>query len=322
MKTAAVAGTFDVLHAGHKALIRRAFEVGDSVIIGITSDEFASVGRDEHLPLYLRRRALEEYLADEEKPWRIEVIDDIYGPRERMDAADILVVSEETLERGKELNRERASRGVKPLELSVVPLVMADDGRKISARDILDGMYGTGGHRDVKDVAVGSLNRVKVEAVRSVFEKIYGDVRITACDVESGVPSQPFEGQTRQGAVNRARNALGDHEMAVGIEAGVFEREDGLYDYQYCAVLDKDGRLTVGTGPGFMYPPEVAKLVRAGSTVGEAVGKIFGDNEAGKKMGAVGLLSGGLLDRKRLTEQAVTAAMIPRLNDSYLKGSE
>jgi inosine/xanthosine triphosphatase len=110
--------------------------------------------------------------------------------------------------------------------------------------------------------------------------------------------------------------------MAVGIEAGVFEREDGLYDYQYCAVLDKDGRLTVGTGPGFMYPPEVAKLVRAGSTVGEAVGKIFGDNEAGKKMGAVGLLSGGLLDRKRLTEQAVTAAMIPRLNDAYLKGSE
>ena len=120
--------------------------------------------------------------------------------------------------------------------------------------------------------------------------------------------------------MNRARNALGGHELAVGIEAGAFEMEDGLYDYQYCAVLDRNGRFTVGTGSGFMYPPKVAALVRGGSTVGDAMGKVFGQSEVGKRMGAVGILSGGIIDRKALTEESVMAAMIPRLNDSYKEG--
>ena len=44
MTVSAVAGTFDVLHEGHKALIRRAFEVGDKVFIGMTSDRMAASG--------------------------------------------------------------------------------------------------------------------------------------------------------------------------------------------------------------------------------------------------------------------------------------
>ena len=47
MRTVAVAGTFDVLHDGHKALLKRAFEVGNRVYVGITSDRMASEGREE-----------------------------------------------------------------------------------------------------------------------------------------------------------------------------------------------------------------------------------------------------------------------------------
>jgi non-canonical (house-cleaning) NTP pyrophosphatase len=43
--------------------------------------------------------------------------------------------------------------------------------------------------------------------------------------------------------------------------------------------------------------------------------KLYGDPDIGKKQGAVGLLSKGMLDRKTLTEQSVTAAMIPRMKD-------
>ena len=314
---AAVAGTFDILHDGHRRLLKRAFEEGDSVAVGITSDRMASLSRKETVPFYLRKKALEEFLSSMGKPWTVFEIDDMYGPAEIMDTADVLVVSEETLGNGEKVNEERISRGLKPLKLSVVPLAMSCEGSKISAGAILEGRYSRDGSKGSVDIAVGSLNRVKVEAVRTVMERIFGQVRITAVDVPSGVPEQPFEEQTRTGAVNRARNALGDHDMAVGIEAGVFEREDGLYDFQYCAVIDRDGRVTVGTGSGFMYPPPVADLVRKGMTVGDAVAEVFGSAEIGKKQGAVGLLSGGLLDRKSLTEQSVTAAMIPRLNDSY-----
>ena len=165
------------------------------------------------------------------------------------------------------------------------------------------------------DIAVGSANQVKVSAVRSVMERVYGEVRITAVDVPSGVPPQPFEGQTHEGSRNRALAALGDHDMAVGIEAGVFEMLDGLYDIQHCTIVSRDGRETYGHGSGFRYPDAIAALVRDGMTVGDAVHEVYGDTDIGKKQGAVGLLSKGLIDRKTLTEQSVTAAMIPRIWD-------
>jgi len=314
MTTAAVAGTFNILHEGHKALIRRAFEIADQVVIGITSDRMASGGRDKHVPMVIRRRELESFVSALGSA-RIFEIDNMYGPDEIMDGVDILVVSEETLDNGRKVNDRRRSRGLKPMELSVVPLVMSDRGEKISASSILDGRYGRQGKSTVMDIAVGSTNMVKVSAVRAVMERVYGDVRVTARDVDSGVPPQPFGEQTHQGSLNRARAAIEGHEMAVGIEAGVFEMLDGLYDIQHCTIIDKEGRETYGQGSGFRYPDAVADLVRSGMTVGDSMREIYGDTDIGKKQGAVGLLSKGLIDREKLTEQAVIAAMIPRLWD-------
>ena len=314
MTTAAVAGTFNILHEGHKALIRRAFEIADHVVIGITSDRMASGGRDKHVPMVIRRRELESFVSALGSA-RIFEIDDMYGPDEIMDGVDFLVVSEETLDNGRKVNDRRRSRGLKPKELSVVPLVMSDRGEKISASSILDGRYGRQGKSAVMDIAVGSTNMVKVSAVRAVMERVYGDVRVTARDVDSGVPPQPFGEQTHQGSLNRARAAIEGHEMAVGIEAGVFEMLDGLYDIQHCTIIDKEGRETYGQGSGFRYPDAVADLVRSGMTVGDSMREIYGDTDIGKKQGAVGLLSKGLIDREKLTEQAVIAAMIPRLWD-------
>lgn len=313
MTTVAVAGTFDVIHDGHMALFNRAFELGDKVLVGITSDAMASAGRSEHVPLGVRRPSLEKILDRFGRSYTVFEIEDMYGPAEVMDGVDVLVVSEETLDNGVLVNKERSERGVRPLELSVVPLVVSDDGTKISASAILRGRYGRSGRSSVPDISVGSLNRVKVEAVRNVMERIYGDVRITAVDARSGVPEQPFGEQTRRGAENRARGALGDHEISVGIEAGVFEFPDGLYDIQHCCIVSKDGRVTYGQGSGFRYPDEVAELVRSGSTVGDAFDGLYGSEGIGKKAGAVGMLSRGLLDRLSLTEQSVTAAMIPRI---------
>jgi len=53
----ATGGTFDHIHAGHRALLDKSFEVGDEVIVGLTSDEFVErVGKKtEHD--YERREA-------------------------------------------------------------------------------------------------------------------------------------------------------------------------------------------------------------------------------------------------------------------------
>lgn len=309
----AVAGTFNVLHEGHKALLDRAMWLADELFIGITSDEMASENRDTIVPFYLRRRAIEDYVISRGEIATIFEIDDIYGPPEIMDDIDVLVVSEETRENGKLVSRMREKRGGRPMKIDVVSIYTNDDGEKLNARDIIDGKVSRDGRVDAVRVAVGSLNRVKVEAVREVMESIYGSVRIYAVDAKSGVPDQPFEEETHRGAINRAREALGDRDLSVGIEAGVFDLYGELIDIQHCAIIDRDGRTTVGMGSGFAYPPAIAELVRSGLTVGQAVDRTYGKTSVGHSEGAIGMLSKGIIDRKELTKQSVLAAMIPRL---------
>ena len=131
----AVAGTFDVLHAGHRALIDRAFDISDRVFVGITSDAMASAGRKSVNPLWIRRKMLQEYLSSKEGRWEIFEIDDIYGPREIMDDVETLVISEETLGNSRLVN-ETAAGGLRPLEFSIVPLVRNDAGERISSTGI------------------------------------------------------------------------------------------------------------------------------------------------------------------------------------------
>ena len=53
-KRVIIGGTFGFLHAGHKALLRKAFATGESVYIGLTTDAY--VRRKKHsamIPRYL-----------------------------------------------------------------------------------------------------------------------------------------------------------------------------------------------------------------------------------------------------------------------------
>jgi inosine/xanthosine triphosphatase len=59
--------------------------------------------------------------------------------------------------------------------------------------------------------------------------------------------------------------------------------------------------------------------VMKGKEVGEVMSALTGIDSLGKKMGAIGFLSGGRLDRTGLTEQSVFMALIPRMNEKLYK---
>jgi len=139
----AMGGTFDVLHNGHKELLRKAFTVGRKVMIGITSDEFAKSLHKPHKvdPYSKRRLDLERLLRRWKVLHRAMIVPlyDRYGPTVMASRIDALVVSRRTLETGNQINAERKEKGLKPIEIVPIDLLLADDRRPISSTRIRRG---------------------------------------------------------------------------------------------------------------------------------------------------------------------------------------
>lgn len=174
-------------------------------------------------------------------------------------------------------------------------------------------------------MALGSKNPAKVDAVRRVFERAFKTTVVVPRQVDSGVPDQPRGADViLQGAVHRARACLTVAEpYGVGIEAGLVEQPDGAwFDVQYCAIVDQTGEVTVGHGPGFRYPPEVLEAVEAGEEVNDVMSRISGVEDVGSKMGAIGYLTEGHVDRTWLTESAVWMALVPRIREELYGDGE
>ena len=311
-------GTFDVLHDGHEALLGAAFALRPRrVVIGLTTDRFARKTRPKVHRYATREGNLRQFLA--RHGWRnvrIEPIEDAYGPADDLEDLDALVVSAERAPVAASLNEARKAKGLRPLEVHVVPMVLAQDGLPIASRRIRDGVIDRHGVRRTPVlVRVGSDNPVKGRAVRRVFGQLGLRAQVRLAKVARDVPDQPFGREAAQGAVRRANAALGRGDFGVGIEAGLVwdPIAEDYFDVQYCAVVDRSGRTTYGHGPGFVYPPDVIRRVKAGATVGQAMAELTGVRDIGRKHGAIGHLTDRQLDRDRLTEAAVLMAMVPRI---------
>ncbi len=138
MARVALGGTFDILHDGHKALIRKAYDLGD-VVIGLTSDEMARQ-KGHFLHNYkARKQAITTFVRGEigREPVIIK-LDDSYGPsvRERF---DYIVVSPETLNTAKRINDVRKKSDLPSITIVVVDWVLAQDGKPISSTRIHGG---------------------------------------------------------------------------------------------------------------------------------------------------------------------------------------
>lgn len=135
----AMGGTFDVIHKGHITLLSEAFSISDKVIIGLTSNQWASKKGKDLLNDFDKR--LEKLVKVLEKnfpntSFEISKLDNDFGPAVLEKKVQALVVSDETSTQGEILNLLRKQKNLPPVDVVVVPMVLAKDGNKISTTRI------------------------------------------------------------------------------------------------------------------------------------------------------------------------------------------
>ena len=174
----------------------------------------------------------------------------------------------------------------------------------------------------MKTLVVASRNPVKANAALAGFERMFPDseFQLQTVTVESGVGQQPkSEAETLRGAENRASAAarkIPQADFWIGIEGGIEDLSDGMLAYAW-VVVRSAGPTGKGRTGGFLLPEAVARLVREGKELGDANDIVFGRENSKQQEGAIGLLTGNVMDRTELYEHAMVLALAPIKSPAY-----
>jgi inosine/xanthosine triphosphatase len=321
-KSCVLGGTFTCVHAGHDEMLHRC-KGFSRITIGLTSDAF--VKRHKIYPSFpygKRLAGLKAALARHKLLSRTEIlkIEDEAGGAQKLRGVDAMVASEETLPAAGRINLLRRRNRLAPLKIISVPLVYGEDLKKISCQSIYEGKTDMRG-RLLKPLAIqaGTDNPAKLRGTAYALRRIFGKKFLLRGHTEhTGVPAHPFNQETFFGARNRAHHAFarssGKCDYSIGMESGLFELKKGLFiDITVCCVYDGNGE-TYGTGMGFAVPTEIARRIRReNSDLSAVLKEIAGIDGIGKKNGAIGYFSAGILKRREQIEQSVACAFVPRI---------
>jgi pantetheine-phosphate adenylyltransferase len=146
----AVGGTFDEFHRGHKVLLMKAFEIGEHVLIGLCSDEFAKRLDKPHKTASFEERLkeLKSFLEALDLSDKAEIVslNDPYGVTITDRCIEALVVSEETEKTAIKINQKRIDACLPPLTIVTISMVPAENFKPISTTRIRKGEMDREGH--------------------------------------------------------------------------------------------------------------------------------------------------------------------------------
>ncbi|MFW5853061.1 MAG: DUF84 family protein [Patescibacteria group bacterium] len=125
-------------------------------------------------------------------------------------------------------------------------------------------------------IAIGTTSENKTAIVKAFF----GDIKnfmIVPCDVSSGVTDQPLdEFTTREGAINRAKNAFEmtletDIDFSLGLEGGLVLIDNTYFLLCVAVITDNSGVDIVGMSDTLPLPQYVSDQIANGKEFGVSI---------------------------------------------------
>lgn len=130
---------------------------------------------------------------------------------------------------------------------------------------------------------LGSINPDKIKIVKNALGELHLDLEVEGVKADSEIADQPLDKETtKQGAVNRARNAKEINPNAnfwIGLEGGLQDFGDGFRLVAYACLIDNDGNEFVDEGEEIHLPEEVSKRVKNGEWFGNVIREYAKDHK-------------------------------------------
>ncbi len=167
-------------------------------------------------------------------------------------------------------------------------------------------------------VLVGSENPIKIESVQKGFLTFFEQIEVEGILVDTGVPEQPVNNETFDGAKNRAENIkqINDERnlgatFFVGIEGGALKFHDRWFVINVIYILDEHNRGSFGTTGLCELPGAITEALLVEKGFGRVICELANDKVATLGHGTIGFLTDGKIDRVQNQVQGIIFALIP-----------
>jgi non-canonical (house-cleaning) NTP pyrophosphatase len=139
------------------------------------------------------------------------------------------------------------------------------------------------------------------------------NVLVEGYEAYSGVSDTPWDKQTFDGALRRARESKvhitgADH--YIGLESGLIERYGHIYEEAWCAVLTGDGKEFFGYSSGLKVPDYILQKMDELQLDHSNVMAIIEEEHGRLPNDTWGSYSGGMIVREISLEEAVRNALV------------
>lgn len=242
-------------------MFRRAFDEGERVVIGLTSDAFVKKFKSQsHVAPYItRKEKLDEWLIEQNLTSRSTVIpiDDPYEPA-ASENWDGIIVSSETKPRGIIINEIRKKRGKNELALIEVALERAEDGGTVSSTRIRLGEIDLQGKLVMPEELRGVLAKPLGVILRGI------DIRKSFLEHKKGIVATVGDVTTASYLETGSLPSLAIVDLKVGRQR-IKSIDD--YEFGHGIVLQH-----IQSGPGYISGPAL-EAIHAWSKQGGAVVK-------------------------------------------------